>query len=265
MRGRAALMAAILLLALPACSSARAADGAPTGHLQVFAAASLTNVLPRIAQAFTRTHPGTSFSFDFAGTDTLTAQIEQGAPADVFIGASVSYGTELFGKGLVDRPVPLCTNSLILIVPAADPAHISSLRDLARPGIKLVIGDATVPVGVYTRTVLANLDTAYGRDYSSRVLANVVSDETDVTSVLAKVQLGEADAGFVYVTDAMSAGTGVRRIQLPAAAQATATYPVAAVKASGDPSEAEAFVRFLLGADAQSMLRTAGFAPPPGS
>ena len=243
-------------------SSGTSASPAST-KLTVFAAASLNKVLPQIAAAFQKTDPGVRFAFNFAGTDTLTTQIEQGAPADVFAGASAKYGDELSGKGLITTPQFFATNKLVLIVPAANPAHITSLRDLSRPGIKLVIGDPTVPIGTYTRKVLGNLDALYGTGYSAAVLKNVVSNETQVTGVLSSVELGQADAGFVYVTDARNGGSQVRSFALPAAAQAVASYPAAVVKASGNAAAGQRFVTYLLGAQAQGMLRAAGFGPPP--
>ena len=268
----ATALALVTVAMITGCGSSSSADSsagsgsstsAGPAKLTVFAAASLTKVFPQIAADFQKTHAGAQFAFDFAGTDTLTAQIEQGAPADVFAGASSKYGVELSSKGLIDTPQPFATNRLVVIVPAANPAHIASLGDLAKPGVKLVIGDPTVPIGTYTRTVLANLDATLGAGYSVKVLKNVVSNALQVTSVVSSVELGEADAGFVYVTDARSAGDKVGRIALPAAAQATATYPIAAVKDSTNAALAQQFVMFVLGADAQALLKQAGFGPPP--
>ena len=174
-----------------------------------------------------------------------------------------AQGDELAGKGLIDSPQPFATNRLVVIVPAANPAHIASLSDLAKPGVQLVIGDPTVPIGAYTRTVLGNLDATLGAGYSAKVLKNVVSNALQVTSVVSSVELGEADAGFVYVTDARSAGDKVHSIALPAVAQATATYPIAAVRDSRNAGLARQFVTFVLGADAQTLLKQAGFGPPP--
>ena len=270
---RFAQPAAVVLLALAVglaaagCGSSGSGSGASPSSvkLTVFAAASLNKVFPQIAAQFQKTHPGVTFSFNFAGTDTLTTQIEQGAPADVFAGASTKYATELAGKGLIDAPRTFATNRLVVIVPASDPAHIHSLRDLTKRGIKLVIGDATVPIGSYTRKVLGNLEAAYGPGYSGKVLNNVASEALDVTSILTAVSTGNADAGFVYVTDARSAGGKVTTIGLPAAAQAVASYPVAAVKASKNAAVAAQFTAFVLGPQAQALLAGAGFGPPPGS
>ena len=133
--------------------------------------------------------------YGFAGSDQLAFQIQQGAPADVFAAASPKYPEALYRQGLVEKPIPFATNTLVLIVPKANPAGIHSVNDLTKPGVKIVIGDPSVPVGSYTRTVLNNLG------ISAAVLKNVVSQETDVKGVVTKVALGEADAGFVYVTD----------------------------------------------------------------
>ena len=275
MRGVALILAAAafafaVAVALAACGSSSSAGSsqnqspdAGSARLTIFAAASLTRVFPQIAAEFQKAHAGARFVFDFAGTDALTTQIEQGAPADVFAGASAKYGDELAGKGLIDSPQPFATNRLVVIVPAANPAHIASLSDLAKPGVQLVIGDPTVPIGTYTRTVLGNLDATLGAGYSAKVLKNVVSNALQVTSVVSSVELGEADAGFVYVTDARSAGDKVHSIALPAVAQATATYPIAAVRDSRNAGLARQFVTFVLGADAQTLLKQAGFGPPP--
>src|SRR5205823_3816286 len=206
---------------------------------------------------------GVTFGFSFAGTDQLAAQIQQGAPADVFAGASKKYGDQLAGAGLIDAYRAFCTNRLVLVIPASNPAGITSLRELSSRSVKLVIGSEAVPVGAYTRTVLQNLDALYGPGYSASVLAEVVSNEDSVTSILAKVQTGEADAGFVYVTDALAAGPAVRAFALPSEAQAVATYPVAAVRASRYPAVARQFVAFVLSTPAQRVLRAAGFGPPP--
>ena len=232
--------------------------------IEVGAAASLTTVLPEIAAAF---EPGRNVTVrsEFAGTDAVAAQIEQGAPIDVFLGASTKYGDQLSSEGLIDPPVPFATNRLVLVVPASNPAAIGTVRDLTRPGVKLVIGSATVPAGAYARAALANLDATYGAGFDGKVLANVVSEEPSVESVLSKVRLGEADAGFVYVSDAMAAGSAVKAIDLPAEAQAVAVYPAAAIRSSAHLAEARAFVRFLVMEPAQALLRRAGFGPPPAS
>jgi molybdate transport system substrate-binding protein len=214
--------------------------------LTVFAAASLTNVFPQIA-------PHERYSF--SGSNMLAAQIQQGAPADVFASANTKLPEQLYEQGLVEKPVVFTRNELILIVPKSNPAGIHSVYDLRKPGVKLVIGAAGVPVGNYTRVVLHTL----GLD---DVLGNVVSQETDVRDVLAKVALGEADAGFVYLTDARSVRGQVATIGVRRSAQPIVQYAVAVVKSSHHLAAARAFVHRLLGKAAQARLRTAGFLAP---
>jgi molybdate transport system substrate-binding protein len=262
--GRLPVAAATLLLLL-FFGCGRSSGSSPESKLTVLAAASLSKVFPKIGDAFAAKHPGVTFAYSFGGTDALAAQIDQGAPGDVFAGASAKYGGQLAGDGLIDAWKPLCTNRLVVVVPRSNPAGIASLQDLARPGVKLVVGAETVPIGAYTRTVLGNLDSTYGSDYSAAVLANVVSNENDVEGVLTKVSVGEADAGFVYVTDARAAAGTVSTIPLPDSAQAVATYPIAAIRANGEADLARQFVAFALGPEGQRLLRAAGFEPPPSS
>jgi molybdate transport system substrate-binding protein len=265
MRNKALSLVLLIGLATAACSSSSQAGSPPSTKLTALAAASLTEVLPKIGSAFTKQHPGVTFSFSFGGTDQLATQIKQGAPADVFAGASLTYGDQLAAASLIEPFRKFCTNQLVLVVPTSNPAGIASLQDLATKPVKLVIGSETVPVGSYTRTVLKNLDTTYGSTYSSSVLGKVVSNEDSVTSIITKVQIGEADAGFVYITDSMAASTRVKVFTLPADAQAVATYPIAVVKGSKRLTAARQFVDYVLSAPAQQLLGQAGFGPPPGS
>jgi molybdate transport system substrate-binding protein len=214
--------------------------------LTVFAAASLTNVFPQIAA-----HD----KYSFGGSNMLATQIQQGAPADVFASASTKLPQQLYDQGLVEKPVVFTRNELILIVPKSNPARIHSVYDLRKPGVKLVIGAVGVPVGDYTRVVLHNL----GAD---DVLGNVVSQEPDVREVLAKVALGEADAGFVYLTDARTVRGQVATIGIRWSAQPIVEYAAAVVRSSSHLSAARAFVRSLLGKAAQARLRAAGFLAP---
>jgi len=214
--------------------------------LTVFAAASLTNVFPQIA-------PHERYSF--SGSNMLAAQIQQGAPADIFASANTKLPEQLYAEGLVEKPVVFTRNELILIVPKSNPAGIHSVFDLQKPGVKLVVGAVGVPVGDYTRVVLHNL----GLD---DVLGNVVSQETDVREVLAKVSLGDADAGFVYVTDARSVRGQVATIGIRWSAQPIVRYAVSVVKSSHHLAAARAFVHGLLGKAAQAKLRAAGFLAP---
>ena len=235
--------AAVLALALLALGAASAPQARPAAPLTVLAASSLTTVFPQIDKA-TR--------YSFAGSDTLAAQIKLGAPADVFAAASSSIPDKLYAQGLVEKPVVFTTNKLVLVTPASNPAGITSVFDLRRPGIKLVIGTPTVPIGAYTRTILRNLAL-------TSVLSNVVSQETDVRSILGKVALGEADAGFVYLTDASTVAGKVNVIRLPAWAQPPVRYEIAVVKSTGNRAAAVAFVNKVLSKAGQAKLRAAGF------
>jgi molybdate transport system substrate-binding protein len=236
------------LLALVLCAAAVAAGTASAAGrvtLNVYAAASLTDVLPKIDGAE---------RYSFGGSNTLAAQIQQGAPADVFASANTTLPQQLYAKGLVTKPVVFTRNALVLIVPESNPAGIHTPYDLKRPGIKLVIAGPTVPVGSYTLQILRNMAL-------TSVLSNVVSRETDVREVLAKVALGEADAGFVYSTDARTVPGQVAVIKLPAWAQPKVQYGISVVTASPHRAVAQAWVRRLLGKAAQRKLVAAGFLP----
>jgi molybdate transport system substrate-binding protein len=230
---------------LPAGSSAQHAS---SGRLTVFAAASLTDVFPKI-DARPR--------YGFAGSDVLALQIQQGAPADVFAAASPKYPELLYKQGLVQKPIQFATNTLVLVLPKSNPAQIHTVDDLTKPGVKIVIGDPSVPVGSYTRTVLSNLG------ISAAVLKNVVSQETDVRSVLGKVALGEADAGFVYITDARTAPGKVKVIAIRESAQPHVVYEVAVVKNSPHLQAAYRYVTRLIRPAAQRELERYGFGPRP--
>jgi molybdate transport system substrate-binding protein len=211
--------------------------------LTVFAAASLTHVMPQIDA-----HP----RYSFGGSNTLASQIRQGAPADVFASADTSIPQQLYAEGVVEKPVVFTRNALVMIVPRGNPARLHSVYDLRRDGIKLVVAAPGVPVGDYTRRVLHNL----GLDSA---LSNVVSNENDVRDVLAKVALGEADAGFVYTTDARTVRGKVATIGIRWSAQPIVRYAVAVVRSSSRKSAARAFVAKLLRPVAQARLQAAGF------
>lgn len=216
------------------------------GKLTVFAASSLTEVFQQLA-------PGTRF--EFAGSDTLATQLRDGARADLYAAASTKYPGELYAEGLVEKPVVFATNRLVLIVPADNPAGISSASDLRRPGIRLVIGAEGVPVGDYTRKALEQLG-------ETGALARVVSEEQDVKGIVSKVALGEADAGFVYATDVRPVAGQVQAIELPAVAQIRALYSVAVVAGGEHRQEAERFVALLRSERGRAALQEAGFGLP---
>ena len=215
-------------------------------RLTVFAAASLTDVLPEI-------DPDARYSF--GGSNSLSVQIENGAPADVFASASPKLTERLHEQGLVEEPSSFAGNSLVLIVPRSNPAGIRSVRDLAEPGVAVDVAGPDVPVGEYTLRVLENLG------LSRQILPNVVSRETDVRAVLSKVALGQADAGFVYATDAKQSPEDVTVIELPRSAQPPARYSVAVVADSPNRDAARVFARGLREAEAQAKLVARGFLP----
>jgi molybdate transport system substrate-binding protein len=235
-----ALALGALVLALGACG------GDDEEPLTVFAAASLTEVFQELS-------PETRFNF--AGSDELATQIREGAEADVYAAASPRYPDELYEAGLVGEPRVFATNRLVLVVPHENQAGIESLDDLDRDGVRLVVGAEGVPIGDYTRSVLEDA----GR---SALLARVVSNEEDAKGVVGKVALGEADAGFVYATDAQAAADDVRAIELPADVQADIRYPVAVVVGTDQTDQARSFVDQLLSARGRRLLRQAGFGIP---
>ena len=216
-------------------------------QVTVFAAASLTEVFPRIAKAE---------RYSFAGSDQLALQIRQGAPADVFASASPKYTELAYRDGLVAKPVVFATNKLIVLVPKSNPAHVRSVYDLRRPGVTVLIGDKSVPIGTYTRQILDTLG------ITADVTKNVVSEETDVKGIVAKVALGEADAGFVYRTDAKPVASKTRSVPLPNWAQPPIRYEVAVVKASSHRAAAQAFVKKVTSMRGRLLLAKAGFGLP---
>ena len=240
MRRLVVALGALVVLAVPAGSM-------PATRITVYAAASLTGVLPRIDKA-----P----RYSFAGSDTLAAQIAQGAPADVFASASPKQSELLYHDGVLGRPVVFATNKLIVIVPSSNPAHIGSVYDLRRNGVKVVIGTPTVPVGAYTRQVLDTLG------ITSAVMRNVVDQEPDVKGIVTKIALGEGDAGLVYKTDARPAGKQVKALLIPAWAQPPIRYEIGIVRKSAHRAAGAAFIRRVTSLRGRRLLVTAGFGLP---
>ena len=257
------LIAAFLVLALTATATPAGATRKPT--LRVFAAASLAGAFTEIAHRYEHDHPGVVAQTNFAGSQQLTAQIEQGARADVFVSADDRWMNYAREHGWLAAPASVFVrNRLVVIVPKSNPGRVRGLQDLARSGVKFVIGADAVPVGRYTRTVLSNLchDPALGEDYAQRVRANVVSEEENVAGVVGRVQLGEADAGMVYRSDVTPAvGRYVRILEIPEAANVLASYPIAVLKDAAHPAEAKAFVDLVLSPEGQSILERWKFIP----
>lgn len=233
--------------------------------LTVFAAASLTGAFTEIGKNFDAAHPGVTSTFNFAGSQTLRTQLEQGAIADVFASANTKEMNTLI---ITDTLVPtgtaqiFATNKLLVILPANNPANIQTLQDLSQSGIKIVLADATVPAGNYARQILDKLskDPTFGADFKTKVLANVVSNETDVKQVVAKVQLGEADAGIVYISDSVAAPE-LKTIDIPANFNVIAKYPIAVLTNAPQSDLASEFIVYVLSAEGQATLKKWGFTP----
>jgi len=235
-----------------------------TTRLTIFAAASLTDAFRDIGQAFERDLPGTQVAFNFAGSQQLALQLEQGAQADVFASADERSMERLIGARLIQRGDPLvfARNQMVVILPSDNPGRIETLIDLSKPGLKLILAGEQVPAGAYARQVLHNLagDPAYGAGFEAAVLRNVVSNEENVKQVVAKVQLGEADAGMVYRSDVTpSVADKLRQIEIPARHNITAVYPIAVLSSASEPELANAFVQFVLTPDSQRRLEQWGF------
>jgi molybdate transport system substrate-binding protein len=238
----AALLISLLLAGGAAAGASKHASASVSG-ITVYAASSLTDVFPQIDS-------GPKYSF--GASSTLATQITQGAPADVFASANTTLPDQLFSKGLVQKPVVFTRNRLVLVVPTSNPAGIHSLYDLTKPGIKLVIAAAAVPVGSYTLQVLKQMGL-------TSVLSNVVSRESDVRSVLSKVALGEADAGFVYSTDARTVPGKVAVLKVPAWAQPKVTYEMAVVSSSSNKTAAQQYINEVMSKAGQKKMLAAGF------
>ncbi|MBK8047534.1 MAG: molybdate ABC transporter substrate-binding protein [Anaerolineales bacterium] len=258
------------LVLLTACTQVQPAV-APAGRganqeLVVFAAASLTEAFDELGTQYRAAHPDGKITFNYAGSQQLAQQLTGGAPADVFASANQKQMQVAVDGGRIapDTARPFAHNRLVVILPADNPAGISTLVDLAKPGVKLVLADAAVPVGQYSLDFLTKTAALpeYTATFSQTVLANVVSYEDNVRAVLTKVQLGEADAGIVYTSDITGAARdNVVRLEIPDVLNVVATYPIAAVSDSTKPELAAEFVDLVLSPAGQQVLETYGFIP----
>jgi molybdate transport system substrate-binding protein len=242
-RRRLAFLVVVALVAVLAGPAGGTASTAST-QLTVYAAASLTDVFPAIA-------PHEKYSF--GGSNALATQIQQGAPADVFASANLTLPTQLFQQKLCSKPVVFTRNRLVVVVPRSNPAHIRNVYNLTKSGVTIDIAAKGVPVGTYTLQILKNMN------LTNAVLKNVVSQETDVREVLAKVDLGEVDAGFVYSTDAKTVAGKVRVIKIPAWAQPKVQYGICVVASSSNKPAAKAFIKKVLSKAGQKKLHKFGF------
>ncbi len=257
----------LLVIFLTACGASTTPTPAPaiekqTITLKVFAAASLTDAFTEIGAAFDAANPGVTTTFNFAGSQALRTQIEEGAPADVFASASGKEMDTLVTGSFVTKDVPqvFLTNKLVVILPSNNPTALKKLEDLATPGIKIVFAAEEVPVGKYARQALDLMDASFGAGYKDKVLANIVSNENNVRQVVAKVQLGEADAGIVYASDVIAAPE-LKSIEIPTDLNIIARYPIAPLVKSKNGDLAAKFIEYVLSAEGQALLAKWGFTP----
>lgn len=250
---------------VPTSQSTAATQPKPVS-LNVFAAASLTAAFGEIGKGFQVTHPEVTVTFNFAGSQQLAQQINSAAPADVFASANQAQMDVTVKAGSIagGAPQPFAKNRLVVIYPKTNPGGVQTLADLAKPGLKLVLADKTVPVGQYALSFLDNAakDAGFYATFKEDVLKNVVSYELDVKSVLAKVLLDEADAGIVYTTDAATDKAGkTGQLAIPDNLNVIAVYPIAVVKDSANLAAAQAFIDYVLSPDGQAVLSKYGFIP----
>jgi molybdate transport system substrate-binding protein len=250
-------------LGLSALALVPRAGAEPTRELQVFAAASLRESFTALAAGFERSHPGVKVRLNLAGSQELRTQIEQGAGADVFASADVDHMAKLQAQKLVDAPVVFAHNEPVIVVGKGNPFGVKELRDL-RQVQRLVVGAPELPIGRYSKQILDKY-AATGKpaaDDVKAIDARVVSRELNVRQVLAKVVLGEADAGIVYRTDAATAAGKVETVAIDRAVNVVAAYPVARVRTSKQPALAQDWIGLLRSPEGQRQLAQAGFQPP---
>ena len=249
---------ALILVLLAAITGAPAAHAQNQKTLTIFAAASLTDAFNEMKTAFQAANPGVNVVYSFGASSTLATQLTQGAPADIFASANnTQMNVAVNGKRIAGKPRTFAKNRLILIVPTSNPGQITSLKDLSKPNVKIVLAAAGVPVRDYTNTLLDKLAQApgYGVDYKAAVLKNVVSEESDVRQVVAKVSLGEADAGFVYRSDVTPDVSGkITALPIPDALNTIATYPIAITNDTPNTDLANAFIAYVLSDAGQATL-----------
>ncbi|MDT4946083.1 MAG: molybdate transport system substrate-binding protein [Pseudonocardiales bacterium] len=242
----------LLAVAVLVAGCSGKSHAARSQSITVYAAASLTEAFTTLAHRFEAAHPGSHVVLNFGASSTLATSIVNGAPADVFASAAPKNMATVVAAGEAAAPRNFVKNSMEIAAARGNPAHIAAVADLARPSVKVALCDPAVPCGAVAATVLRN----------AHVSVRPVSQEVDVKSTLAKVELGEVDAGIVYVTDVRAAGAKVVGVPIPDAVNASTDYPIAALKNAKNPGLAQAFVSYLSTADALSVLAAAGFAAP---
>ena len=249
----------------PANTASSSLSSRANEEVTVYAAASLTEPFQDIAQSFSAKNSGAQVVFNFGGSSQLRSQIEQGAPAGVFAAANVKEMDTLVQAGLISgQPATFARNRLVVIIPKANPGKIQRLQDLARDGVRFVAAGPSVPAGAYSLQVLEKMsaDPAYGAGFKDKVTNNLISQETDVKQVVAKIQLGEGDAGMVYLTDVTpKVAPDVQVMEISDSLNVVAEYPIALVKDAKESKLGQAFVSFVLSGEGQAILKKHNFLP----
>ena len=262
MRRFMVVAAGLAACALAGCSSSGSGGSAPaastgssgssTGPIAVFAASSLTGAFTTLGKQFEAAHPGDKVTFSFGPSSGLATQIISGAPADVFASAAPANMQQVVSAGDASSPTNFVKNTMEVAVPPNNPGHVKSLKDLAKSSVKVALCQPQVPCGVTAAAVFSN----------AKIKVTPVTLEPDVKSVLTKVELGDVDAGMVYVTDVLAAGSKVKGVKIPAGVNASTTYPIATISKSSHKSIAQAFVSYVLSPAGQQVLTAAGFQKP---
>jgi molybdate transport system substrate-binding protein len=261
------LLALVTLAGCGGAATPASSSSGLQGSLTVYAAASLTEAFNQVRTDLEAAHPGLHIAISYAGSQVLRTQLAQGAKADVFASAdSVTMDGAVQDGSIQGPPVVFAHNKLAVVIPASD-AKVSSLQDLGKEGTKVVLEQASVPAGNYARQALAKMsqDPSFGAGFSDKVLANVVSEEPDVKSVLARIQLGEADAGILYTSDVLSAQRGtVKSLGIPDQFNVIADYPIGQVKGAPNAAAAAAFIEYVAHGAGQATLQKYGLLPASG-
>jgi molybdate transport system substrate-binding protein len=235
-----------------AASATSSSSAAQTGTITVFAAASLKGSFTQLGKEFEAAHPGDTVKFSFAASSALAEQINSGAPADVFASASTKNMDQVVTTGNASNPQNFAKNVMEVAVPPSNPANVTSVNDLAKSSVKTALCQPQVPCGAVAAQVFKN----------AKITIKPVTLQPDVKSVLTQVELGNVDAGMVYVTDVQAAGTKVKGVTIPADVNASTLYPIAALTHSTEQSIAQAFVAYVLSPTGEQELKAAGFAQP---
>ena len=256
MRRFAAIAAVLAAAAAAGCSSSSSSPSAgstsSTGTITVFAAASLTESFTQLGKQFEAAHPGDTVKFSFGASSALAEQINSGAPADVFASAATKNMDQVVTAGNASNPQNFAENIMEVAVPPNNPAKVTSVNDLAKSSVKVALCQPQVPCGVVAAEVFKN----------AKLTVKPVTLQPDVESVLTQVELGNVDAGVVYVTDVQAAGSKVKGVAIPANVNATTTYPIAALTHSKEQAIAAAFVAYMLSPPGEQVLKAAGFQQP---